>query len=1146
VSRPALSLALSLVLAVVATPARAQRNAGVPDPDPEVERRSFRLPQGFEANLYAADPLLAKPIQMNFDPAGRLWVVASEVYPQIAPGQAANDKVLVIEDRDGDGTAETSTVFADGLLIPTGIEPGDGGAYVANSTELIHLADADGDGKADRRRVVLSGFGTEDTHHLLHTLRWGPDGCLYMNQSIYIHSHVETPHGVRRLNGGGVWRFRPETVRLEVFTRGLVNPWGHAIDRFGQSFLTDGAGGEGINWALPGAYFVTAVDAVRLLPGLNPGSPKYCGLEIVDGRHLPEDWRGTLVTNDFRANRVCRFEVKDAGAGFASRELPEPIRATHPAFRPIDVKQGPDGAIYVADWYNPIIQHGEVDFRDPRRDHTRGRIWRITAKGRPLVARPDLVKAPVPQLLDALMAPEGFTRQQARRVLKERGAKAVLPALGAWLAKWDGNAPENQQARLEALWIYQSLDTPEPALLRAVLQSRDAHRRAAAVRVLGEWAGAVEDVDALLDAAVADADPRVRLEAVRVLATRPGPDAVARALRVLDRPMDPFLDYAAWLTARETAPAWVPALASGRSPFGANVEPLLFAARAANAPEAVPAVLDALRADRVPPARRGEALGLIAALGRPDDLGLVLTTAMGAGDPALRATLLEGLAVASRSRKVKPSGDLARVAALLDDPSPALRAAAARAVGAWGLSGESGRLQALARRAGADANEQAGAVEGLAALGNAESRRLLGELAGIESSPALRTRAIGALVPIDPDAAARAAAALLAEGPAGLDPAAVVNAFLARKDGPDALARRLSGSTLQADVAKVAVRAARAAPGGAPALAGAITEAGKLGERPPLPSPEERRQILAEVASSGDPLRGEGVFRRADLACLKCHAIAGAGGQVGPSLESIGASAPADYLLDSLLEPDKAIKENYHSLVVATADGRVVTGLKVREGEGTLVLRDAEGVDQVLPLDDIEDRKQGGSLMPAGQTDALTRAELVDLVRFLASLGKAEGLSVGPVPVARRWEVLVPQEAQRPDLRRLGYVAAVRGDLPTTWAPAYSTVAGVLPTADLPPFETLNSPDRVALARCAVDVAAAGPLRLEVNLPPEAFTLWLDGQEVPPGASPTVDLAAGRHLLTFAVRPAQAGSGLRVALGQLPGSAAQAQFVTGK
>jgi putative membrane-bound dehydrogenase-like protein len=236
----------------------AQRNlTEIPNPDPDVERASFQVADGFEVKLFAADPRIAKPIQMNFDPQGRLWVASSEVYPQIEPGQKANDKILILEDTNRDGLADKTTVFADGLLIPTGVEPGDGGVYVANSTELLHFSDTDGDGKADRRRVVLSGFGTEDTHHILHTLRWGYDGCLYMNQSIYIHSHVETPQGVKRLNAGGVWRFRPENMQLDVFDYGLVNSWGHHFDKFGQHFQTDGAGGEGINYAIPGAYYFT-------------------------------------------------------------------------------------------------------------------------------------------------------------------------------------------------------------------------------------------------------------------------------------------------------------------------------------------------------------------------------------------------------------------------------------------------------------------------------------------------------------------------------------------------------------------------------------------------------------------------------------------------------------------------------------------------------------------------------------------------------------------------------------------------------------------------------------------------------------------------------------------------------------------------
>ena len=191
------------------------------------------------------------------------------------------------------------------------------------------------------KKVILSGFGTEDTHHLLHTLRWGHDGNLYMNQAVYIHSHIETPYGVRRLNAGGVWQFRPETRRLEVFTRGMWNSWGHHFDRFGQSFQTDGAGGQGIYVAFPGVAYDPAPGAARTLQGLNPGSPKYCGLEIVSGSHLPDDWQGSLITCDFRAHRVVRFSVaplrpapaKPPGSCPTSSRRPTPPSAPSTASR---------------------------------------------------------------------------------------------------------------------------------------------------------------------------------------------------------------------------------------------------------------------------------------------------------------------------------------------------------------------------------------------------------------------------------------------------------------------------------------------------------------------------------------------------------------------------------------------------------------------------------------------------------------------------------------------------------------------------------------------------------------------------------------------------------------------------------------------
>jgi len=274
----------------------------IPDTAVEAQLKAFRLPEGAKINLFASDPMFSKPVHMNWDEQGRLWLVSSPLYPLIKPGQEENDQLVILEDTDNDGVADKSSVFAEDLHIPTAVLPGDGGVYVANSTEMLFIKDTDGDGKGDHRQVILSGFGTEDTHHLLHTFRWGPEGMIWMNQSIYIHSHLETPYGVRRLLGGGMWHFRPETQRAEVFMKGLVNPWGHAFDDYGQSFMTDGAGGEGINFVFPRSVFKTSPGASRVLSGLNPGQPKHCGLEVVTGRHAPDDWQGILLAPDFRGS----------------------------------------------------------------------------------------------------------------------------------------------------------------------------------------------------------------------------------------------------------------------------------------------------------------------------------------------------------------------------------------------------------------------------------------------------------------------------------------------------------------------------------------------------------------------------------------------------------------------------------------------------------------------------------------------------------------------------------------------------------------------------------------------------------------------------------------------------------------------------
>lgn len=502
--------------------------------------------------------------------------------------------------------------------------------------------------------------------------------------------------------------------------------------------------------------------------------------------------------------------------------------------------------------------------------------------------------------------------------------------------------------------------------------------------------------------------------------------------------------------------------------------------------------------------------------------------------------------------------------ALLGANDDALRAAAASAAGAWKLRESVGKLEALAGSVATVDGVRQPAVDALAEIGGVDARAALDRLAAPGSPKPARRAAVGALANVDPkSAAARAADWLVAAD----DPAAaeeLVGRFVRLKNGPEALAAALAGKTLHADVAKLALRAARATGRDDADLLRALRRAAGLGDAPAPLSEAEKQRVLAAVVSRGDATRGEVVFRRKESQCLKCHAIAGAGGQVGPSLESVGASAPIDYLLDSLLEPNKAVKENYHALVVATNDGRVVTGVKLRQTDAELVLRDAEDREVSIPVSSIDEQKTGGSLMPTGLVEPLTRGELVDLVRFLSELGKIGPYSVSKARLLRRWQVLEPTNEAYTDLRRWGLQSIARsggrdprgdgygsGGNALTWSPAYSRVSGELPLDDLPRIALGPLPGSGAgvgptgFARARIDVSTPGRVRLALNST-AGLSVWVDGTAVEPKDVLDLDLTAGLHDLTFAVRLAARTVGLRCTLDDVPGSPARAQPVVGK
>ncbi len=1132
-----LALAASLILSHgLLQAAQPKSLADIPSADPEVEKAGFVVPEGFEINLFASDPMIQKPVQMNFDAQGRLWVVSSTTYPHIKPGEEAKDEVVVLEDTNHDGKADKASVFAGGLHIPTAVIPGDGGVYVANSTEVLFLKDSTGGLKADERKIILSGFGTEDTHHLLHTMRFGPEGLLYFLQSIYIHSHIETPWGVRHLMGGGVWEFRPETRKLEYISKGLINPWGFEFDRWGQSFAADGAGSEGVNYIFPGSVFATSPGAKRIVHGMSPGQPKQAGMEIVDDPAWPQDWQGTVIQDDFRGGRINRFTLTPNGSGYIAKQEKDVLASTHIAFRPIDVKFGPDGALYIADWYNPIIQHGEVDFRDPRRDHEHGRIWRLSVKGKPAESWPQIVGKPVPDLLEMLKSDRKYVRHFAKRELRDRGAAAVVPALDAWADGLHKSSSDYPHQLLEAAWTHECVNQFAPALWQKVWASSDYRARAAALRILSHRWKELPEAMSVLTKAVADENAQVRLWALAVLADMKTPAAFEVALRTLDSPMDDNLDFLLEQIAREQAEIWMPAVQNGTLKL-TNPKHLVYALKSSGRGDALPALFAAIKSGKLGDDDVIDALEvagntadeaavrtLVGIMLQPPgkDKGAMEKVQMGLLDALIRCaerkvpmpkTIQDG------SKEVN-FAELITGAWLGYYDSPETGRKAAILAGTWKVEQarellEDWLLPRDSKAASSIPALQEGAVEGLVRLGGIKSRDFFEKLFTQQSQ--LRGLAIQGLTSVAPQLAAKHAVEYLATASSGAQASSVLNAFLKNKQLPNVLAKELAGKTLPEAIAVEGIRMAttRGVQGG---LADALKVAGKVKPVDHMPTGADLAAMVEKVKAEGDPKRGEAVFRRQQLLCMSCHAIGDAGGVIGPNLVSIGASAPIDYLIESILDPSAKIKEGYHMIIVTKKDGGVVSGGLVQDGNEEVVIRDPANQMQKVAKSQIATRVISPvSMMPPGLTASLRKDEFLDLVSFLSRLGKEGDFKIAPNKYVRTWKTMgVMEQADVDHVRHDGLPNLNDRNYKFPWLLAYSQVSGDLPLADLPAAAKMY-PWFPKIAQFGLKLTTDGKVKLGIN-ETKGVIVTVDNEEIKDlKLTIPLDLKAGSHLVTVVV-----------------------------
>ncbi len=382
--------------------------------------------KNLKVNLFASEkefPELAKPVQMSFDSKGRLWVACWPTYPHWKPKEEMNDKLLILEDTDGDGKADKKIVFAGGLHCPTGFEFANGGVLVAQAPDLMFLKDTDGDDRADIRQRVLSGLDSADTHHTSNSFQLDPGGALYFQEGTFHQTQVETPYGPSvRCSNAGVFRYEPKSQKFEVYVSyGFANPHGHAFDRWGQDIVVNGTGSVPTH----GTLFSGHVN----YPNKHGSPPQVYrqrtrptpGLEFLSSRHFPEEFQGNLlVPNVIGFQGILRYKIEYKGASLTGTELEPILSSRDPNFRPSDVETGPDGAIYFLDWQNPIIGHMQHNLRDPSRDRIHGRVYRITYEGRPLSIPPRIAGASIEELLRLLKHPEDRVRYRARTELGAR------------------------------------------------------------------------------------------------------------------------------------------------------------------------------------------------------------------------------------------------------------------------------------------------------------------------------------------------------------------------------------------------------------------------------------------------------------------------------------------------------------------------------------------------------------------------------------------------------------------------------------------------------------------------------------------------------------------------------------------------------
>jgi putative heme-binding domain-containing protein len=1000
-----------LSLLVFASWGYSQHIAPTEAKSPAEEKATFKLPVGFEVQLVAAEPQIGKPIQIAFDHKGRLWVTTSRHYPfAAAPGEKPSDKLYVLSDFGPDGLAKKVTTFADNLNIPIGILPlPDGNScLVSHVGNILKLSDTDGDGKADKEEVLLTGFGSRDTHGMMNSFVLLPDGWVYACHGFSNESVVKGKDGSQiRMQSGNTFRFRPDGTQVEHWTKGQVNPFGMTVDPYMNLYTAD-CHSKPITQLIRGAHydsFGKPHDGLGYGPHVtrhDHGSTALCGLAWYEANHFPKEWNGCLFLGNVVTNRINADLVEWVGGTPVAKELPDFLVSSDPWFRPTDIKLGPDGALYFADFYNRIIGHYEVDLKHPLRDKDRGRVWRIVWKGTdgkaesPKMPKDDLTQIKMDAAVARLADDNIVVRLQAandvaRRLKVSPNLNPQFPdkleigrvstAIGLYCI-----AGETANSSIFSIPQFEEL---VKSLKEQIVQSPTSFSgmTVRSVSTRASWGGeerrAMQYVLKELHQA-----PHILRAALDGIVAHPHAEFVPSLLSLYEQlqPNDDHTRHIVRIAIRNSLnepDGWgnTKALTEAQKRFIADIA---LGCQTAEAVEYLVASQKVLGLDK----RYCEHVGRYGNESQAGELIKLCESNSAKLSGSLES--LSGLSRGMQSRNASIAQDSKALVVKLCEEG--LKAAEPLGIQAALELATTQKLQELKQQiqqfmSRVDRSEQQrlSALNALFALNTTEAIQLTGQLLTDSKLSQPSRERLAQLLGNIPQAEARTVLlATLATAPAKL--AGTIGLALANSpSGADALLENIqqgkSSPRLLQDKAILAKVLSHDS-GKRKTRVEALTKG--------LPSADAqieatiRQRLGGFTKAKPDLVSGKQLFT---TKCAICHQLAGEGAKVGPNLDGIGIRGP-ERLLEDILDPNRNIDATFRATVLNLIDGRIFTGQLVREEGEILILVDATGKEQRISKKDVEKKTVSTlSVMPANMHE-LPEVELFNILGFLMQLAK--------------------------------------------------------------------------------------------------------------------------------------------------------------